>query len=195
MNYIEVDARPHVSENVSPHSERTYTAQQIAEQHNVSAVTVRTRWFEWLCKVAPEKLLKNGKSYTELANTLFGEFASVDKKERPLWVADAKQRYSHEWGAAGVIDCEVMPDNVGGTLALMNANNTDLQQSIALQLASVEQFIDQMNAADANLSQAQVQQSIARGTQQAIAEFQLEETTKAQVLNQLRQRRMGGGAS
>ncbi|MEL6160125.1 MAG: hypothetical protein AAFR18_12990 [Cyanobacteria bacterium J06627_32] len=185
--------------NPSPHveacSSRTYTAQEIAQTHKVKNVTVRTRWFKWLEKVAPTALLKTEHGYTELARSLFSEFASVDQRELPAWVADAKRRYSHEWESAGVIDCEVIPENVGGTLALISANNESLQAKIALELSQTNQLIDAMNAADSNLSEAQQQAAIARGTHQAIQAFQLEETVKAKVLNELRQRRLAGGQS
>lgn len=175
----------------STHVERTYTAQEIADQHSVKAVTVRTRWFPWLCKVAPAQLLKTEAGYTELANTLFGEFASVHNKERHAWVIDAKARYSQEWGSVGVIDCEVMPAVVGSCLALLSANTSAIQQTIAIELDQVGQFVDQLNLTDADFSRAEMEQSIALGTQKAIAQFKAEEIARVQTLNDLRQRRIG----
>jgi hypothetical protein len=192
MNYNQAATTPHITQHVAPHIERTYTAQQIADQHNVKAVTVRTRWFDWLIKVAPEPLLKNDKSYTELANSLFAEFAKVDKTERHAWVADAKTRYSAEWSSVGIIDCEVMPDNVGNALALLQTNTTAIQQSIELELSRVGQFIDQLNVTDSDFSQAEIESFVAAGTRKAIAQFQTEEIARAQALSELRQRRMGG---
>ncbi len=189
MNYKQAETMPHTSPHVTPHAERTYTAQQIADQHNVKAVTVRTRWFDWLLKVAPEPLLKDGKAYTELANTLFAEFARVDQSERHAWVADAKSRYSAEWGSVGIIDCEVMPPEVGSALALLQMSNNALHETISLELAQMQQFIEQLNVTDADYSKAAVDQWAANGAHMAIAQFRTEEVARAQTLNLLRQQR------
>ena len=63
--------------DIQSHTSAHYSAQAIAQTHNVSESTVRTRWFEWLVKVAPAELLKDDRGYTELARTLFNEFAEV----------------------------------------------------------------------------------------------------------------------
>lgn len=188
----QVGYSPHTEEHGLGHTDRTYTAQEIAEQHNVKAVTVRTRWFDWLLKVAPEPLLKSGKSYTSLACALFGEFALVDKKERHAWVKDAKQRYARDWDEVGVIDCEVMPDNVGGTLALIQTNLDLSNQSLTAGLVEVNDFISQLNAVEANCSQAEIESWKAAGALKGVAQFKTEETARAQTLNALRQQRMGG---
>jgi hypothetical protein len=187
------DTTSYIETHAQAYTERTYTAQQIAETNNVTDATVRNRWFPWICKVAPARLLKSGKSYTELANTLFGEFAKVDKTERPAWVADAKSRYSSEWSSVGVINCEVMPDEVGGTLALLQTNLQMCNQTLSLELAAVGDFIRQMNSADANLSQGEVESWAANGALKAVAQFKTEEVARAQTLNALRQERMQGG--
>jgi hypothetical protein len=188
MHDTEVTIETHVYEHTPAH----YTAQAIAQAHGVKDVTVRTRWFNWLCKVAPTPLLKTDAGYTELAKALFDEFAKVDAKERPAWVADAKRRYSAEWGSVGVIDCEVMPDNVGNALSLLTANTSAIQQTIALELDQVGRFIDQLNVTDCDFSQAEIEQAIAAGTQKAIAQFKAEEIARVETLNALRQRRIGG---
>lgn len=182
----------YVEAHEKTYTERTYTAQEIAEKNNVSDATVRNRWFKWICKVAPPALLKNGKSYTELAHALFDEFAKVDKVERDAWVADAKSRYSSEWGSVGIIDCEVMPEVVGGTLALIQANLQASNQSLSLELSAVNDFIDQLNSVDADFSQAEVETWAANGAKKAVAQFKTEEVARAQMLNALRQQRLGG---
>jgi hypothetical protein len=187
------DTFPYIETHAQEYSERTYTAHEIAEANNVTDATVRLRWFQWLCKVAPAQLLKSGKSYTELANTLFGEFAKVDKAERPAWVADAKARYAAEWGSVGVIDCEVMPEAVGGTLALLQTNLQLTNQTLSLELSAVGDFITQLNSADANLSQGEIDSWAANGALKAVAQFKTEEVARAQTLNALRQQRMQGG--
>lgn len=186
------DTQPNVRSHVHEHSPAHYTAQQIAEAHDVSEVTVRTRWFNWLCKVAPAKLLKSDKSYSELAKALFDEFASVNKKERPAWVADAKTRYSSEWGNVGIIDCEVMPENVGHALALLQTNNDALQQSLLTELQDVESFVDQLGQVEANFSEAELQNFQVTGAKRGIVRFKIEAQAEAETLNALRQRRMGG---
>ncbi|MEL6260472.1 MAG: hypothetical protein AAFR12_05335 [Cyanobacteria bacterium J06626_6] len=189
MNYNEQNTIP----ITQPNTGRTYTAVEIATEHNVTDAAVRTGWYKWLCKVAPSELLKSGKRYTELAHALFSEFAQVDPKERPAWVADAKHRYAHEWGRAGVIDCEIVPENVGGVLALHEASNNHVQQEISVELAQVQQFIEQLNLSDANLSQAEMEGFVAAGTRRAIAQFRAEEIARAQTLSALRQQRLQGG--
>jgi len=175
------------------HASRTYTAQEIADAHNVKSVTVRTRWYDWLKKVAPETLLKTEDGYTELANTLFSEFAGVDIKERHAWVADAKERYAREWQSVGVIDCEVMPDNVGNALALIQTNLNSSNENLSLELFQMEDFIQQLNTADADFTQAEAESWAAAGARKAVAQFKTEEVARAQTLNALRQQRMQGG--
>lgn len=182
-----------VEANISTYEERTYTATELAEAYGVSDAAVRNGWYKWLQKVAPAELLKEGKQFTALAKALFDEFSAVDQKERHAWVADAKQRYSHEWGSAGVIDCEVMPVEVGGTLALMESTNLSLRQTNVAALDQVLQFIDEVNAAEANLSEKQIQQYTANGQAAAIARFRIETQAEQQIYNMLQQRRMGGG--
>ena len=189
------DTAPYIETTAQAYTERTYTAQQIAEENNVTDATVRNRWFEWLCKVAPAQLLKSGKSYTELAHTLFDEFSKVDKAERHAWVADAKARYAAEWGSVGVIDCEVMPAAVGGTLALLQTNLQASNQALSLELAQVSEFVSQLNATDADYSQAEVETWAANGAKKAVAQFKTEEVARAQTLAALRQQRMEGGQS
>ncbi|NEP62801.1 MAG: hypothetical protein F6K31_38780, partial [Symploca sp. SIO2G7] len=108
----------HTLADMQAHAAARYTAQEIAHSHNVAESTVRTRWFEWINQVAPTELLKDGGGYTELARTLFNEFAEVQLCDRKSWVTDAKARYSHEWASAGVIEGELVPEEVGSVLAL-----------------------------------------------------------------------------
>src|SRR6476646_10438008 len=99
-----------------------YTAQQIADEHGVKEVTIRTRWFNWLLEVAPEPLLRDKSGFTELGRSLFSDFAQRVKTEGMKskdWVIDAKSRYSQEWASAGVIDGELLPHEVGGALATL----------------------------------------------------------------------------
>lgn len=188
MHDTETSERAHVYQHDPAH----YTAQQIAEAHGVKDVTVRTRWFDWLCKVAPAALLKSEAGFTELASTLFAEFAQVDQRERHAWVADAKARYSAEWGSVGIIDGELMPDAVGSALALLQTNNSSLNSQLSIELAGLESFVDQLNNVDADFTQAELDSFKAAGMKRAIVRFKVEAQVEAETFNALRQRRLGG---
>ncbi|NEQ29617.1 MAG: hypothetical protein F6K04_01240 [Leptolyngbya sp. SIO4C5] len=186
--------RSHIESTPQPIS-APYTAQQLADELGVKAVTIRTRWFDWLCKVAPEPLLKEGKGFTELARSLFSEFSQVPKQSRQQWVADAKGHYSQEWGSAGVIEGELVPDEVSGALALIQTQNSHLQQSLEVELADVQAFIEQANVAEVDFSDAELQAYKTTGAKRGIARFKIETQTELEVLNALRQQRMQGDAS
>jgi hypothetical protein len=179
--------------NKTPNSPVHYSAQSIAEIVQVSEATIRLRHFEWICKVAPVALLKDEKGYTELAKQLFVEFASVDHGDRSQWVEDAKSRYSPEWGNAGIIDGELMPSGVGGVLALIQANNSTADLSVAGQLQDLDEFVKQINEAEANFSQAELSAFRARGAKRGIERFKIETQTELEVLNHLREKRLQGG--
>ncbi len=192
---------PRTIADIESHVSARYTAQQIAQTHNVGESTVRTRWFDWLVKVAPAELLKDERGYTELARTLFNEFADISDCESPkerlrqrkAWVTDAKTRYSHEWASAGVIEGELVPEEVGSVLALRQTQTTALELSVAEQLANLEAMIDQVNTAEVNLSETELRAATARGQKRAIVLHQAELQAELQTTNMLRERRMGGG--
>lgn len=186
---LEEAVHPHIEEC----AERTYTAQEIAQQHNVKAVTVRTRWYEWLLKVAPEPLLKEGKGFTYFAYTLFADFASVPRDQRNQWVREQKEQLASEWGGVGITACEVMPDEVGTALALVTTNLEIANQSLTAELAEVTEFVNELNTSDADFSSAEVESWAAAGARRAIAQFKTEEVARARTLNALRQQRMQGG--
>ncbi|NEP15444.1 MAG: hypothetical protein F6J97_00905 [Leptolyngbya sp. SIO4C1] len=183
--------QPNVLPNVSAHTGGHHTAQAIAQAYNVSDSTIRNRWFSWLRKVAPEPLLKTKQGYTDLARSLFDEFAQVETCDRDAWVTDARARYSQEWSSAGVIEGELMPEEVGSVLALRQSQTTDIELAVAQQLQSLESLIDQVNAAEENLSQADLKAAVARGQQRAVMLYQAELQAELQTTNALRQRRIG----
>ncbi|MBE9179121.1 hypothetical protein IQ268_11165 [Oculatella sp. LEGE 06141] len=187
-------------EHVSEHNTRTpsahYSAQQIAIEHEdlgIKEVTIRTRWFSWLTKVAPEPLLKTKQGFTELARTLFEDFAENVKRDGQSpeqWVQSAKSRYSHEWASAGVIDAELMPDQVGGALAMLQSKGNELQQRLADELEQLNEFVGQIADVDANFSQAEVDLHKARGAVRGIQRFKLETQSELEVYNQLRKQHL-----
>lgn len=174
MNSTQTDVTPDVRQNIEPHTGGHYTAQQIAEAHNVSDSTIRNRWFEWIGKVAPSELLKDKEGYTELGRTLFEEFASVKVWDRESWVEQARSRYSAEWEAAGIFEGELVPNEVGSVLALRQTQTTQMELAVAEQLANLEAMINQANMAEVNLSATELKAATARGQQRAIALHQAE---------------------
>lgn len=192
MNSTYSDVRQDVLSDVSAHTGGHHTAQSIAEAYNVSDSTIRNRWFPWLKKVAPESLLKSGKGYTDLARTLFGEFAEVKHCDRDAWVTNAKSRYSHEWSNAGVIEGELMPDSVSSALALRQTQNGMMQQSIEEELADLESFVDQLAVTEADFSDAELASFKAAGQRRGMMRYKLELQAEMDTYGQLKQRRMGG---
>lgn len=192
---------PRTVADIESHASARYTAQQIAQTHNVGESTVRTRWFDWLVKVAPAELLKDRAGYTELARTLFEEFADISDCESPKerlrqrnqWVTDAKTRYAPEWSNAGVIEGELMPDSVSSALALRQTQNGMMQQSIAEELADLESFVDQLAVTEADFSDAELASFQAAGQRRGIVRYKLELQAEMDTYGHLKQRRMGGG--
>ncbi|MBT9317685.1 hypothetical protein [Leptothoe spongobia] len=187
----------HISEVHSPHTSSTvpstgahYTAKQLSDEIKIASSTLRTRWFPWLGKVAPEQLLKDTQGYTELARTLFLELKDVDATERAAWVVDAKSRYAPEWESAGVIEGELMPDEVSGVLATLNSQQTSAELSIQQDLEDLDSFIDSVKQAENNFSEAELAAFRTKGAKRGIARFQIETQTELEVYNRLQQKRL-----
>ncbi|NEQ27687.1 MAG: hypothetical protein F6K28_53560, partial [Microcoleus sp. SIO2G3] len=154
------------------------------------AGAIRTRWYPWLAKVAPEPLLKTEQGFTELARSLFADYADKVKQQQikpDRWVEDAKSRYAPEWQSAGVIEAEVLPPEVGGTLALASVQVSTLTQQGEARKARLLKLIEQNRSAEVNLSQTRREIAEQRGINAAMDEFEIEMTAKTQTLNQLRQ--------
>lgn len=198
-------SQPHSEAHSEAHTSRTpertgppYSAQQIAQRHSdlkVKEVTVRTRWFPWLEKVAPLPLLKEKKGYTELAAEMFDDFAQKVKREGMKsedWVIAAKARFSQEWGNVGVIEGELMPDEVGGALATLQTQGSHLQQQFQAELADLQGFVDQLNEVEEDFSEAELQMFKAKGAMRGVKRFKIETQSELEVLHELRQQRMNG---
>ena len=184
---------PRTVAGIESHASARYTAQQIAQTHNVGESTVRTRWFDWLVKVAPTELLKDSGGYTELARTLFEEFAGVEKRDRNTWVTDAKSRYAQEWSNAGVIEGELMPDSVSSALALRQTQNGMMQQSIVQELADLEAFVDQLAVTEADFSEAELASFQTVGQRRGLMRYKLELQAEMDTYGHLKQRRIQAG--
>ncbi|MBD2093168.1 hypothetical protein H6F67_25310 [Microcoleus sp. FACHB-1515] len=187
MQHIET----HIERTPGAHSAH-YTAQAIAAEHSDLAkeVTIRTRWYPWIAKVAPEPLLKTEQGFTELARSLFADYAQHVKRDGMTptsWVESAKARYSQEWQSAGVIEAEVLPPEVGGTLALASVQVSTLTQTGEERKARLLRMIEQNRSAEGNLSQSRREIAEQRGINAALDEFEIELEAKTRTLNQLRQ--------
>lgn len=197
---VTVTVQPHAPANTPRTPERTgnnlYSARQIAERYpdiGVKEVTIRTRWYVWLERVAPEPLLKSGHLYTDLAAELFDDFAQRVKREdmdSKAWVEDAKARFSHEWGNAGVIDGEFMPDEVGNALALLQTQGGSLQSQLAAEMAGLEAFVDQLGDVEADFSQAELDMFRAQGALRGVKRFKVETQAELGTYNLLKKKRM-----
>lgn len=156
-----------------------YTAQQIADRYpdiGPSEVTVRTRWFPYLTQVAPEALLKEKGGYTQFAAELFDDFVANTKRGsvKPAgWVSSAKSRYSQEWESSGVIDGELMPEEVGGQLALSQNKLTRLTEETEKSQADLMELIRQTKAARSTLSRNEVERARQEGRNRAIEKYKV----------------------
>ncbi len=187
------DTEQRTMAHIAAHDGARYTAQEIADSHSVGESTIRTRWFQWINRVAPADLLKDGGGYTELARVLFGELASCHKKERAAWVTDARSRYEPEWSGAGIIDGELMPEIVGGQLALMHSTNRAADSALAGSLAALEVFADQLAQTEASYTAAELDRFRAEGVRRGLTRFQISAQAEVETLNALRNRRAAGG--
>lgn len=190
---------PHPNSTDTAQPERTpaqsapYTAQQIADRYpdlQPKEVTIRTRWYQWLTRVAPEPLLKTSQGYTDLAAALFDDFVQcckVGSTKPELWVQDAKTRYAQEWEAAGVIDGELMPPEVGGQLALAQSKLSEMTLTGTEEKESLLNLIQQTKSARANLSATELETAKQRGINRAVAKLTVELKAELETEAQLRQ--------
>lgn len=186
----------HSSSTPQRTGENLYSTQDIANRYpdiGVKEVTIRTRWFEWLLKVAPEPLLKKGGKYTDLAAELFDDFAQRVKRDgtdSKAWVEDAKARFSHEWGSVGVIDGEFMPEEVGNALALLQTQGSSLQTQLAAEMADLEDFVDQLGDVEEDFSEAEISMFQAKGALRGVRRFKFETQAELGTYNLLKKKRM-----
>ncbi len=198
QNGVQPHAQPHTPRTLPHTLEQFYSSSEIAERYPdlgkdgkpLGESAVRTRWFDWLKKVAPEPLLKTSQGFTQLASDLFDEFAQQVKRQglKPeKWVEDARRRYSQEWASSGVIEGELMPDEVGGTLALVQTNLETLTAQTAQKQENLLAFIKQARSARANLTEKDIQTAKERGRNRAIARFEVELQSELETEALLRQ--------
>lgn len=173
-----------------------YTAQQIADDHpdlSPKPVTIRTRWIAWAEKVAPAQLLKTSQGYTELCRTLVGDYAQRVKRDglnTDDWVNEAKAKFAHEWEPHGIIEGELMPDEVGGALATLQTQSSALQHQLTSELDQLNEFVEQIADVETSFSDAELQTMKAKGAIRGVQRFKVEMQTELQTYNQLRQQHL-----
>ena len=194
QNSAQTSALQHNNQHKNQHIEvlngpstARYTAHGIAQELEIGDSTLRTRWFAWISQVAPPELLKEGNKYTELARTLFTDFSKVAKNERDAWVAYAKQKYSHEWGIAGVLEGDLLPAEVGGTLAKISKQNAASDIEITGLKLKLGGLIDQLKEAESDFSDAEIAKFTKRGVKRGLQQFKLETTAQLETVNKLRE--------
>ena len=175
----------------TPHTDAQdifYSSGDLAQELGVGESTVRTRWFEWIAQVAPSSLLKESRGYTELARTLFHEFAEIEKRDRQQWVNEAKTRYTEEWSSVNIIEGELVPAEVGGALAAVQQNNSDLAALLATEMEEAIAFGDQLENIEADFSAAELEEMKMQGALRGVKRFKIMKQAELQTFTQLRQR-------
>jgi hypothetical protein len=200
MENVTMHVRSHVDSTPSRTStaqSARYTAQQIADEHGVKEVTIRTRWFNWLLEVAPEPLLRDKSGFTELGRSLFSDFAQRVKTEGMKsrdWVVDAKARYSQEWASAGVIEGELLPPEVGGALATLQTKAGSLQQKGQELIERLQRLNEQASVTSTDFSQGEINLYRARGAVRGMERFEIEVTAELETYNKLKQQFLETGS-
>ncbi|NJO76147.1 MAG: hypothetical protein HC833_21785 [Leptolyngbyaceae cyanobacterium RM1_406_9] len=139
----------------------------------------------------PNATTENGQGkFTELGRDLINNYAQRVKREgvNPEdWIVEAKSHYSHEWESEGIIEGELMPEEVGGALAQMRQGTSSMEGKIASKLAKLKEFKQQLGTARSNFSEAERKQFQSRGVMRGLERFELETEAELATYNQLRQ--------
>lgn len=167
-----------------------YTATELAAELAIAESTLRTRWLPWIQKVAPVELLVSDAGYTELARSLFNEFAQLPAKkaQREAWVKAAKDRYSREFMPGGVTP-EGVCDELGSALALLSQQGSAMQTAADAQLAALQNLIQQQGQVEAEFDQAEIAAMRAAGAKRGVQRFQIESEMEDVAYYQLRKAR------
>lgn len=180
------------------HLDARYTARAIADKYFVKDVTIRTRWFDWLLKVAPEHALKDEKGYTQLAADLFEDYAVAvnrDQMKREDWVQRAQDRFAERLAQVEekVLEAELMddfvpPKEVGGALSTLQNQTSALNQFLDAELAGIDRLIEEMGIATQELSDAELEQAKAAGAARGAHRFKAEVVAETATYAALRQK-------
>jgi hypothetical protein len=177
-----------------PHSEpahdEPYTAREIADFWDVQDVTIRTRWYPHLLKVASERNLRSGKGYSRLAWDLFADFHRHVKRGSmtpETWIQDARKRFAAtDTGIGEVVDCELLPPEVGGQLAIAENRLTQFREEGNTKKDQLLEVIKQAQTLRANLSTKEIETARQRGQNRAVAKFQVEFEAELETEAELR---------
>jgi hypothetical protein len=159
----------------------------LADELEIGESTFRTRWLDWLLKVAPIELLKTDDGYTELARSLALEFKQVPSKKanRDRWVTEAKARYSREFMPDGITPAGVS-EELGGALALLRDQGSKLQTAADEQLAELQALIESQSQVEDEFDQAEIASMKAAGAKRGVMRFQIEAEQEDAAYYQLR---------
>ncbi|NER78973.1 MAG: hypothetical protein F6K42_05220 [Leptolyngbya sp. SIO1D8] len=174
---VQVEILPEAIAHPAPYSSR-----ELALDLGVAESTLRTRWLPWINRVAPTELLVTDAGYTELARTLFSDFATVSskKKDREQWVVDAKQRYSREFMPHGVTP-EGISDELGGALALLRNQGNALQTEADAQILELRALIEEQSQVEAEFDDAEIEAMRAAGMKRGAMRYQIESEAEEQA--------------
>ncbi|MGB3495221.1 MAG: hypothetical protein WBA57_21000 [Elainellaceae cyanobacterium] len=167
-----------------------YTAAELATELAIAESTLRTRWLPWIQKVAPVELLVNDSGYSELARSLFCEFSTLPTKKanRQRWVSEAKERYSREFMPNGLTP-EGVSGELGGALALLRDQGSQLQTAADEQLAELQALIESQSQVEAEFDEAEIAAMRAVGAKRGVMRFQIEAENEDSAYYQLRKMR------
>jgi hypothetical protein len=182
---VEPETTPPAIDHPAP-----YTSHELAAALGVAESTVRSRWLPWLQKVAPVELLVGDAGYTELARSLFSEFAQLPAKktQREAWVKAAKERYSQEFMPGGVTP-EGVPPELGSALALLNQQGNAMQAAADADLAALQALIQQQGQVETEFDQAEIAAMRAAGAKRGVQRFRIETEMEDAAYYQLRKAR------
>jgi hypothetical protein len=176
-----------------------FTAQQIADRYPdlgksgnpLQEGAIRTRWWDWVGQTCSTSFLKDSRGFTRLASDLFDDFATHCKygSVKPtVWVEDAKARFRDRLNqiSHGAIDGELMPEEVGGVLAVAQNRVANLTQEASQGKQSLLAFIEQVKSARGSLSETEIEAARQRGAKRAVEKFQVELQVELQTDAELR---------
>jgi hypothetical protein len=177
-----------------PNTTEHYTAQMIADRYpdlEVKADAVRIRWFDWIKKVAPESLLKTGKGYTQLAAELFDDYVQAVKirNAKPhQWVEDAKTRYQHEWESAGIIQGELVPEELKIVLAGTQSSSLARIEGTELEEAELSELMEYLETARSTLTDREVEKALQEGEAIAVKKFKVRQVAEVRKTSELQKK-------
>lgn len=172
-----------------------FTATALADENEIASVTLRTRWFPWIGKVAPEAVLKQNGRYTALARLLFAHYraeVAEGAAEAAVWVEATKHVYEAvATEQQPLIEPDVFPplaENGRASLALAPVESVlsvgdayaDLLRSQQGTLnLDVSNLIADLSLGNEGVLQQRLEIAALEGQTEATLEFQVKQRAKA----------------